>query len=354
MVKEPKRYSGLKRLPAEWEPVSGVLMAWPHAGSEWDYILAAARKTHASIGAAISQRATLLLAVADDMDAARKALLKAGANPDRLRLYACPLNDTWARDFGPLTIVDAKGKPNLLDFGFNGWGLKFRSDLDNRITRLLHAAGAFGNTPLDTVGLVLEGGSIESDGSGTLLTTAACLLSPNRNPHLGQAELTAALKAHFGARQVHWLQHGHLEGDDTDAHIDTLARLCPDDTIAYVACMDRGDSHYIALQAMVRELKELRTTSRKPYRLVPLPWPTAIYDEDGQRLPATYANFLVVNGAVLVPTYNQLDNDRAALKAVGKAFPGYDIVGIDCRTLIRQHGSLHCVTMQIPEGVVPT
>jgi agmatine deiminase len=207
--------------------------------------------------------------------------------------------------------------------------------------------GAFGKTPLRTVDLILEGGSIESDGSGTLLTTAECLLNPNRNAQLGKAQIEARLTAELGIRNFQWLENGWLAGDDTDAHIDTLARLCPNDTVLYVQCNDPADEHFPALRNMEDELKKM-----DHLRLLPLPWPAARFDESGNRLPATYANFLIINGAVLVPTYNDSTNDACALATVKKAFPDREIIGTDCSSLILQHGSLHCVTMQIPKGVL--
>jgi agmatine deiminase len=256
-----------------------------------------------------------------------------------------PTNDTWARDFGPITIEE-NGVPVLLDFTFTGWGEKFAAEKDNAVNRKLLAAGAFGATALRTVDLILEGGSIESDGQGTLLTTTECLLNPNRNPHLSREQIEERLQTELGVKNILWLQHGHLIGDDTDAHIDTLARLCPDKTIVYVACDDPEDEHFASLKAMEKELEQF-----SGYRLLPLPWPGAKYDSAGQRLPATYANYLVINGAVLVPTYND-PADSEALEVIGKAFSDREIIGIDCSTLIRQHGSLHCITMQIPKGVI--
>jgi agmatine deiminase len=205
--------------------------------------------------------------------------------------------------------------------------------------------------PLCTSGFVLEGGSIESDGKGTLLTTSNCLLGPNRNPHLNESEIEAQLRKYLGVNQVLWLHNGYLAGDDTDSHVDTLARLCPGDTILHVSCDERRDEHYDAIDSMVRELGEFRTVDGKPYRLIPLPWPQARFDGDGQRLPATYANFLVINGAVLVPTYDD-PGDGAAMDAVSRAYPDRQIIGVDCRPLILQHGSLHCVTMQLPKGTL--
>ena len=156
----------------------------------------------------------------------------------------------------------------------------------------------------------------------------------------------------FGIDRVLWLDHGALAGDDTDSHIDTLARLCPHDTILYVRCDDTADEHYAELRAMEEQLQTFLTREGKPYRLLALPLPDAIYDEDGERLPATYANYLVMNSAVLYPTYNQPEKDRAAKAIIQRAFPTHEIVGIDCTALIVQHGSLHCATMQFPKGVV--
>lgn len=314
-----------KRLPAEWEPQDAVLLAWPHEDTDWAPVLEEAQSTFREIEKAVSRFQKTIVVRPDAWD--------------------IPTDDTWARDFGPITIEE-DGQPVLLDFTFNGWGGKFPAERDNAVTRALHALGAYGDTPLRSVDLVLEGGSIESDGEGTLLTTAECLLNPNRNPQLSKEQIEERLKEEFGAETILWLEHGALAGDDTDAHIDTLARLCPDKTIVYTACGDPNDEHYEDLKAMERELMAI-----PGYRLLPLPWPAAQYNEDGHRLPATYANYLVINGAVLVPVYGEL-TDKAALAVIGEAFPGRDIIGIDCSTLLMQHGSLHCVTMQIPRGVL--
>ncbi len=339
-----------RRLPAEWEPQDGVLLAWPHANSDWCDTLAAVQQVFVAITAAISRFERVLI-VAAEVEVVRQQLMDAGANLQQIRLFAVPTNDTWARDFGPITVLD-NGQPLLLDFGFNAWGLKFAADLDNLITGRLAQAGGFGATPVHIPGLILEGGSIESDGAGTLLTTSNCLLSANRNPHVDQQGIERALSEQLGIEHFLWLNHGSLAGDDTDAHIDTLARLCPDNTIVYVRCDDAGDEHYPELSAMEAELRQLRTPQGEPYRLIPLPWPQACYAEDGHRLPATYANFLIINGAVLMPTYND-PQDAAALAILAEVFPEREIIGVDCRPLIAQHGSLHCVTMQIPQGVLP-
>ena len=250
-------------------------------------------------------------------------------------------NDTWARDHGFITVEEFDGTKVLLDFQFNGWGQKFAAELDNQINRQLYEQELVEGRYESHLDFVLEGGSIESDGRGTIFTTRCCLMAPHRNQPLTQQQIDDRLKQYLGAERVVWLEHGSLIGDDTDGHIDTLVRICPDDTIIYTD----GDEDHPDLDAMERELQTLRTLDGRPYRLLKLPLPRPIYD-DGDRLPATYANYLVVNGAVLVPTYNQPDLDQEAMRVVGLAYPDREIVGIDCRPVIRQHGSLHCCTMQ--------
>ena len=279
-----------------------------------------------------------------------KQQIAATVNMNNVRFLQCATNDTWARDHGAITMIDT-GTPSLLDFAFNGWGLKYASELDNQITRQAVEAGALNGQYVNRLDFILEGGSIESDGMGTLLTTSECLLSSNRNERLNQVEIEDYLKSVFHLQQVLWLDHGYLAGDDTDSHIDTLARFCSTDTIAYVKCEDKKDEHYGALHAMEEQLKTFRTLAGAPYRLLALPMADKI-EEDGERLPATYANFLILNDAILYPTYNQPQNDKKAGEVLQQAFPGRQIVGIDCRALIKQHGSLHCVTMQYPTGVI--
>ena len=337
-----------RRLPAEWEPQDGVLLAWPHADSDWRPYLDAVQPVFTEIVRAVT-RFELAVIAAPDPEGVRGMLATSGVDLERVRIHPVETNDTWARDFGPIGVQE-DGSPLLLNFGFNGWGLKFASDLDNRINRRLQGLGVW-RAELATVGLILEGGSLESDGRGTILTTEECLLNDNRNPHLSRAELEEELHGLLGSDRFLWLANGYLAGDDTDSHVDTLARLCPDDTIAYVACDDPADEHYPALAAMAEEIRAFRTRDGRPYRTIALPWPAPRFDEEGTRLPATYANFLVVNGAVLVPTYDD-PSDRSALAAIALAFPGREIVGIDCLPLILQHGSLHCVTMQLPKGTL--
>jgi len=337
------------RLPAEWEPQDGVLIAWPHAATDWADCLDRVEPVFVELSRVICARQRLLIATPEP-ERVRSRLAGAGIGGDNLRLANIPTNDTWCRDYGPLTILRGS-RPQLLDFTFNAWGLKFAADRDNLVTRRLHRQGFFGEISLTVQDLVLEGGSIESDGGGTLLTTRRCLLHPNRNPHLSRGEIEARLCSRLGVDRIHWLEHGRLAGDDTDAHIDILARFAPDDTLLYVACDDPDDEHHDELAAMAEELSRLRTRGGGPYRLLPLPWPQAVYEGD-RRLPATYANFLVINGAVLVPLYDDPADERA-LAVIAEAFPGREIIGIDARPLLVQGGSIHCLTMQLPQGVLP-
>lgn len=267
---------------------------------------------------------------------------------ENITLFQCDTNDTWARDHAFITLL-GDNVPHYVDFCFNGWGRKFEASLDNAINGKLYDAGIVKGEYEDCNSLVLEGGSIESDGKGTLLTTSMCLLAPHRNQPMEKDDIEKALKNMLHVQRVLWLDHGNLIGDDTDGHVDTIARLAPNDTIVYMQCTDSSDAQYDDLSAMEKQISELRTADGKPYRMLALPSPAPIHDEDGERLPATYANFLVVNGAVLYPTYAQPENDRIAAKVLKEAFPTHEIVGIDCRALIKQHGSLHCVTMQYPE-----
>jgi len=323
------------------------MLTWPHEDSDWRPFLDRVEPVFVRIAVEVARREELVIGCRDVALAGRvrQLLRAAGVDLDRVHLHAVPTQDTWARDHGPITIV-RRGSPLLLDFGFNGWGGKFAADQDDQISRRLHALGAFDQGAIARIDLVLEGGSVESDGEGTLLTTRQCLLSATRSG-LSEADLTAQLKVLFGLERVLWLGHGHLEGDDTDGHIDTLARFTDAGTITYQACDDAADPHFAGLRAMAHELAALRTLRGEPYRLVPLPWPRARLSAEGERLPASYANFLIINDAVLVPTYDD-PADAHALAALAGCFPGREVVGIDCLPVIEQYGSLHCLTMQLP------
>ena len=327
---------------AEWEPQSMVQLTWPHKDTDWAPILPEITAVYEEMAREISKREALLVVAPKD-----SGLTTSFISHHPSSIIHLPTNDTWARDHGFITVEDTSdirhqtSDIKLLDFQFNGWGEKFEAKLDNAINKHLYEQGLVKGNYEDHLDFVLEGGSIESDGKGTIFTTTCCLMAPHRNQPLTQTQIEERLKAYLGAERVVWLNHGSLIGDDTDGHIDTLARICPNDTIVYTG----GDADHPDLALMEEELKALRTLEGKPYRLLKLPLPRPIYD-DGDRLPATYANYLIINGAVLVPTYAQPDLDAEAMRIIGEAFPDREIIGIDCRAVIKQHGSLHCCTMQ--------
>ena len=335
------------RMPAEWEAQGAILLSWPHENTPWVPHLEEVRRNYLEITRAILKFEPVILVTSDKI---QSQLIRKSITSKNLIFYEVPGNDTWARDFGPITVFK-NGMPTLMDFTFNGWGHKYPAEKDNLISGNLHKLGAFGKTKLESADFVLEGGSIESDGCGTILATSKCLLNPNRNRSLSKKQIDGELETFLGAKRILWLEHGYLEGDDTDSHIDTLARFATENTIVHVSCDNTNDVHYKELKLMEKDLKSFRTANGRPYRLIPLPWPDAKCDDAGNRLPATYANFLIMNDAVLVPTYRD-KKDPAALKAISDAFPDRKIIGINCLSLIRQHGSLHCVTMQIPKGVI--
>lgn len=335
-------------LPAEWHRQQMVQLTWPHEGTDWNYMLAEVEACFLEIAKAISKRERVLV-VAPDTDAVGKQLEEAGARMQNITLFQCETNDTWARDHAFITLL-GDNVPHYVDFCFNGWGRKFEASLDNAINGKLYDSGIVKGEYEDCTSLVLEGGSIESDGKGTILTTSQCLLAPHRNQPMERDDIEKCLKRMLHADRVLWLDYGNLIGDDTDGHVDTIARLAPNDTIVYMQCTDKNDAQHDDLNEMERQISELRTAEGKPYRMLALPSPSPIHDEEGERLPATYANFLVINGAVLYPTYAQPENDAKAAEVLKEAFPSLEIVGIDCRALIKQHGSLHCVTMQYPDN----
>ena len=302
--------------PAEWYPQSGIQLTWPHPNTDWAYMLDEVTDCYKKLASEISQREKLII-VTPCPDEVKKQLQDT-IDIESVRFIECLTNDTWARDHGGITVFK-DGVPVIYENKLN---------------------------------FVLEGGALESDGAGTLLTTSECLLSPNRNGEWTRPVIEEYLKRTFGLQRILWLDHGYLAGDDTDSHIDTLARFADEDTIVYVQCSDSEDEHYEALRKMEAQLQTFTTIGGKPYNLLPLPMPEAVYDENGVRLPATYANFLILNDAILYPTYRQPLNDKKAFEILRQAFPNREVVGIDCSPLIRQHGSLHCVTMQYPRNVL--
>ncbi len=342
------------RFPAEWEPQAAILIAWPNADTDWADRLAGVEETYIALVAAIVRFQRVVICVADD-DVETYAEMRLRSNRvdmERVRFVTVPYDDTWLRDSGPITLRDGDGF-RLLDFRFTGWGGKFDASDDDQLVQRLTDQNLFATQDRQTVDFALEGGAIETDGEGTLLTTWQCL--HERHPHASRDDLTEKLSVWLKQDRVLWLDHGALEGDDTDAHIDTLARFAANDAIVFQACDDETDSHYADLKAMADEIAALRTKDGKPYRLFPLPWAKPIIDigDDGstRRLAASYANFLIVNGAVLMPSYGDEADDVAAA-VLANAFPDREIVQVPCRPLIWQNGSLHCITMQLPEGLL--
>ena len=339
-------------LPAEWSEQSGVQMTWPHAATDWLPYLEDITHTCVEMARVIVRYEPLLIVIPDPAPVKARLYDEIDARwHSRLHFFACPTNDTWARDHAVLTLIASDGRVLPLDFKFNGWGEKFPSVLDNTINSRLAAAGFFSVVPEDHTDFVLEGGSIESDGRGTIFTTSQCLLAKNRNFPCKKSFIEAQLKAYLRAKRVVWLDHGNLIGDDTDGHIDTIVRTAPDDTLLYIGCNDADDEQFDDFRALEQQLMALRKADGKPYKLLKLPMPEAIFDGQ-ERLPATYANFLIINGAVLCPTYNQPRKDVEAMKTIAQAYPGREVIGIDACTIIRQHGSVHCLTMQFPRGLL--
>ena len=301
--------------PAEWEPQSAVLVAWPHAGTDWAERLAGVEETYIALVAAITRFQNVVICVADD-DVETYAEIRLRSNRvdmERVRFATAPYDDTWLRDSGPITLIEG-GAFRLLDFRFTGWGGKFEAGDDDRLVERLDAGGLFRNARRTSIDFALEGGAIDTDGAGTLLTTWQCL--HERHPQASREELTEKLAGWLHQDRVLWLDHGYLEGDDTDAHVDTLARFAPNDAIVFQACDDESDSHHAELQAMAAEIAALRTQDGRPYALFPLPWAQPILDTDAdgnpRRLAASYANFLIVNGAVLMPAYGDVVDAEAA------------------------------------------
>ena len=343
----------LYKLPAEWSPQSAVLLTWPHPATDWATSLVEVEQVFLNIAAAISQRQALVVLCHNLflMQRLQKILPEHQVQMQRTFFIQIPNNDSWVRDYGPLTVFNQNGDALWLNFEFSGWGQKFESKLDNQINGHLFGAEIIQATALESVDLVLEGGAIETDGNGILLANEGCILATNRNPNLQKKQLEQRLAELFGIQKFLWLQQPPLTGDDTDGHIDTLARLTPSGALVYVSCNDVNDPHFETLLQLKTQLATFTDLDDNPYPLLPLPWPEAKYDSEGNRLPASYANYLLINGAVLMPMYQDAA-DAQAMAVIQQAHPGYQVIGIDCLTLIRQGGSLHCVTMQLPRGVL--
>ncbi len=346
------------RFPAEWEAQSAVVLAWPHADTDWAPWLKAVEESYVELARAILTRASLVLLVKNKALEARALRLidrDVAHVGGKILTTRYDYDDTWLRDTGPITLsrVSASGSEvfRWLDFSFTGWGGKYGASKDDKIVAHLAKLPDFSAIEHAPVAFALEGGAIESDGAGTLLTTWNCL--SKRHPDKSRAQIEAILLENLSVQRVLWLEHGELAGDDTDAHIDTLARFAGTDCIVYQSCDDASDPHFAPLNAMANEIAQLKQANGMPYRNIALPWAPTLTASDGRRLAASYANYLVLNGAILMPGYG-LDTDVAASMQLSLAFPQHEIVVVPARSLIEQNGSLHCVTMQLPAGTLET
>jgi agmatine deiminase len=337
------------RMPAEWEPQEAVWISWPHKEASWPGAFEPVPGVFAEIVNWItrSELARINVADADMAERVRKILQAAGVDLNRVRFHFNPTNDAWVRDHGPIYVVrqPAGGKLEraLTKWGYNAWGDKYPPyDLDNEVP--FRIAAEF-QEPLFEGGMILEGGSIDVNGQGLLLTTTACLLNPNRNPELTQAEIEQRLQDYLGVSEIIWLGDGII-GDDTDGHVDDITRFVGPATIVTAVEQDRSDPNHLPLQENLQRLQSLARQSSRPLRIVELPMPGPV-EFDGQRLPASYANFLITNGHVLVPTYRH-PHDQLALETLQALFTDRQVVGIDCTPLIWGLGAIHCVTQQQP------
>jgi len=339
-------------LPAEWSQQDGILLCWPHKSTDWQALLAEVEPVFDQLVKYICQHQKLILIAHDENHqiAIKKRLSHKNINTSAIQWLIHPNNDTWCRDYGPITVIK-NDHTHALDFGFNGWGNKFAHDQDDQTNKKLKQNGLL-TCNLESIDLILEGGSIESDGQGTLLTTEHCLLSPMRNPQLDKQQIEALLSEQLGIDHFLWLSHGYLEGDDTDSHVDNLARFCNETTIAYASCHDKTDIHYQALKEMENELKAFRTRDDKAYTLIPLSIPKAIFEKE-QRLPASYVNFLITNDYVLMPTFKD-EQDLINKEKLQSVFTDRNVIGIPSQDIIRQYGSIHCLSMQLPVNTLNT
>lgn len=345
-------------LPPEWHKQSAVQLTWPHINTDWSDTMADVLPVFCDIATEILESEFLIVVcrdsgkVVEQLKTAWLRKFKSAFPCSRLRVFEIKSDDTWARDHGPVSVF-VEGLPVLYDFEFDGWGGKYYSENDNLITSKLYSLEAYqGNVGYEKKDFVLEGGSIDVDGGGTLMTTESCLLASGRNESLSKNEKETYLKKIFGVKNVLWVKHGYLAGDDTDGHIDMLARFCNSTTIAYVSPPENvKDEHYRELSMMEKEIKAFCNCNGKRYNCVALPMPGPVYGLSGERLPVSYANFLILNNKVLLPVYGDR-KDVFAMSVLQDVFRDKRVVPVNCRVITEQHGSLHCLTMQMPEAFV--
>ena len=334
------------RFPAEWAKHEATWLSWPHKEASWPGKLETIYEPYCQFIKIIAEGEKVRINVNDEATKAfaTPKLEKVGADLTNIEFYFQPTNDAWCRDHGPAFLLNAEGsKKAVVDWGYNAWGDKYPPyDLDDVIpTRI---AQHF-ELPLYNPEIVMEGGSVEFNGAGTILTTTACLLNENRNPHLNKEQIEQYLMEFYGAEQVLWLGDG-IVGDDTDGHIDDITRFVNEDTVLTVVESNPLDENYLLLQENLEALKAMRLLNGKPLNIVKLPMPSPVIHED-TRLPASYANFYIANSAVIVPTFRDV-NDKIALEIIQRVFPDRKVVGIDSTDIIWGLGSFHCLSQQEP------
>ncbi|MCJ8208747.1 agmatine deiminase family protein [Mucilaginibacter sp. RS28] len=332
--------------PAEWAPHTATWLSWPHKEESWPGKIGMVYHNYCEFIKVVAEGELVRINVKDELMKAfaKQQLELVGADLNKIEFYEFPTNDAWCRDHGPAFLINPSTQQKVVvDWGYNAWGGKYPPfDLDDVIpTRIAREFGL----PVYHPGIVMEGGSVDFNGAGTVLTTTACLLNPNRNPHLNQQQIEDYLRNYYGVEQVLWLGDG-IVGDDTDGHIDDITRFVNEDTVVTVVEENKSDDNYHLLQENLETLKTMRLLNGKQLNIVELPMPDAV-EYDGQRLPASYANFYIANSAVVVPTY-RCDKDQKALDILQQCFPDRKIVGIDSTDIIWGLGSFHCLSQQEP------
>ncbi|RZK81372.1 MAG: agmatine deiminase family protein [Pedobacter sp.] len=333
--------------PAEWAKHEATWLTWPHKEASWPGKIDAIYAPYCEFIKAISEGEKVRINVNDEQtkEFARAKLLEQGVNLSQIEFYFNPSNDAWCRDHGPAFLVNENAEPKkvIVDWGYNAWGGKYPPFEQDDVIPTLIADQL--DLPVFNPGIVMEGGSVEFNGAGTILTTTACLLNKNRNPHLNQAQIEEYLKECYGAEQILWLGDG-IVGDDTDGHIDDITRFVNEETVLTVVESNPLDENYLLLQENLESLREMRLINGKPLKIVELPMPSPVIYED-TRLPASYANFYIANAAVIVPTFRDV-NDEKALEIIRSVFPDRKVIGIDSTDIIWGLGSFHCLSQQEP------
>ena len=334
------------QFPAEWAPHTATWLSWPHKEESWPGKIGLVYAKYCEFIKVVAEGELVRINVKDDvMQAfAKQQLELVGADMSKIEFYKFPTNDAWCRDHGPAFLINPQTKEKVVvDWGYNAWGGKYPPfDLDDVIpTRIAKQFGL----PVYHPGIVMEGGSVDFNGAGTVLTTTACLLNENRNPHLNKQQIEEYLHNFYGIKQVLWLGDGII-GDDTDGHIDDITRFVNEDTVVTVVEDNPADENYHILQQNLQTLKTMRLLNGKQLNIVELPMPDPVI-YDGQRLPASYANFYIANSAVIVPTY-RCANDDKALAIIQQCFPDRKVIGIDSTDIIWGLGSFHCLSQQEP------